>query len=316
MKHIQRRLGFLLLLIISYSFVQAQAPLQKVVVDKTAYSFYIVSDAGRNGYYKQKIVAETLGKLAETIHPKFILANGDTFHYNGVRSTSDPLWMTNFESIYSHPELLVDWYPVYGNHEYRGNTQALIDYTQISRRWNMPAHYYTVVKKIDKENSLRIVCIDTPPFLKEYQNALDQFPDIAKQDTRKQLVWIDSVLTVSKEKWVVVMGHHPIYSEDAHHGSTQELIAQLDPILRKHHVDFYFAGHIHSAQHIQKEGMDYIVSASASLGAPATYGPDTKYENYAEGFTICSVKSGTFEVIFVNEKGEELYRYKKQKITK
>jgi len=121
------------------------------------------------------------------------------------------------------------------------------------------------------------------------------------------------VLTVSKEKWIIVVGHHPVYSVDTHHGDSQELIDQLDPILRKHHVDFYFSGHIHSEQHIQKTGMDYIVSASASLGAPATYGPYTKYENSVEGFTICSVKSGTFEVIFVNEKGEELYRYKKIK---
>jgi len=312
MKSTGNKLIILLFLFLSY-WINLFAQVQPAVIDKSAYSFYIVSDAGRNGYYKQKVVAETMGKLAETIHPKFILASGDTFHYNGVRSTSDPLWITNFESVFSHPELLVDWYPMFGNHEYRGNTQALIDYSQISRRWNMPAHYYTFTKKIDKENSVRIVCIDTPPFIKEYQALPDQFPDIAKQNTHKQLIWIDSVLTVSKEKWIIVVGHHPVYSVDTHHGDSQELIDQLDPILRKHHVDFYFSGHIHSEQHIQKTGMDYIVSASASLGAPATYGPYTKYENSVEGFTICSVKSGTFEVIFVNEKGEELYRYKKIK---
>jgi len=312
MKLNAKKLFFMLILFFLNS-IGLSVLAQPVVVDKTAYNFYVVSDIGRNGYYKQKAVAEAMGNLTETVHPKFIIASGDTFHYNGVRSTSDPLWMTNFESIYSHPELLIDWYPLFGNHEYRGNTQAMIDYSKISRRWNMPAHYYTFTKKIDKENSVRFVCLDTPPFLKEYQLLPDQFPDIAKQDTRKQLVWMDSVLTVSHEKWVIVVGHHPIYSVDTRHGNTQELIEQLDPILRKHHVDFYFAGHIHCAQHIQKNGIDYIVSASGSLGAPATSGTDSKYVNSAEGFTICSVKSGTFEFIFVNEKGEELYRYKKTK---
>jgi 3',5'-cyclic AMP phosphodiesterase CpdA len=304
----------MLLILSSMSLcVQAQTKPKQVIVDQTAFKFYIVSDAGRNGYYKQKIVAQTMGRLAEIIRPKFILDSGDTFHYNGVRSISDPLWLTNFEMIYSHPELQVDWYPVFGNHEYRGNTQALIDYSQISRRWNMPAHYYTFSRKIDAENSIRIVCIDTSPFLKEYRNLSDQFPDVALQDTIKQLKWIDSVLTVSNEKWKIVMGHHPMYSVDSLHGNTQELIRQLDPILRKHHVDFYFSGHIHSAQHIQKDGMDYIVSASASLNSPAKYGPYTKFESSAEGFTVCTIKNGTFEIIFVNEKGEELYRYKKIK---
>lgn len=135
------------LLLFSLNSIGLVVQAQPVAVDKMAYNFYIVSDAGRNGYYKQKIVAATMGELAENVHPKFIITSGDTFHYNGVRSTSDPLWMTNFESIYSDPELLVDWYPLFGNHEYRGNTQALIDYSKISRRWNMPAHYYSFTKK-------------------------------------------------------------------------------------------------------------------------------------------------------------------------
>ena len=52
---------------------------------------------------------------------------------------NDPLWMTNYELIYSHPELMIDWFPLLGNHEYRGNTQAVLDYSNISRRWTMPA---------------------------------------------------------------------------------------------------------------------------------------------------------------------------------
>ena len=75
--------------------------------------------------------------------PKFVLATGDVHHFEGVRSVNDPLWMTNYELIYSHPELMIDWFPLLGNHEYRGNTQAVQDYSNISRRWTMPARYYT-----------------------------------------------------------------------------------------------------------------------------------------------------------------------------
>ena len=47
--------------------------------------------------------------------------------------------MTNYELVYSHPELMIPWYPILGNHEYRGNTQAVLDYSQVCARWEMPA---------------------------------------------------------------------------------------------------------------------------------------------------------------------------------
>ena len=87
-------------------------------------NFYIANDLGRNGYYEQKTVAATMGSMAESVDIEFVVAAGDVHHFEGVRSTSDPLWMTNYELIYSHPDLMVPWYPICGNHEYRGNTDA------------------------------------------------------------------------------------------------------------------------------------------------------------------------------------------------
>ena len=83
-----------------------------------------------------------MGQMAEEVGPEFVLATGDVHHFDGVRSVNDPLWMTNYAHIYSHPELMIDWFPLLSNHEYRGNTQAVLDYSNISRRWTMPARYY------------------------------------------------------------------------------------------------------------------------------------------------------------------------------
>ena len=91
-------------------------------------NFYIANDLGRNGYYDQKPIAETMGRMAETIDIEFVVAAGDVHHFEGVQSVSDPLWMTNYELIYSHPDLMTPWYAICGNHEYRSNTQACIDY--------------------------------------------------------------------------------------------------------------------------------------------------------------------------------------------
>ena len=96
-------------------------------IKKGDINIIVASDLGRNGYYDQKPVAATMGLTAEKIGPDAVLSLGDTHHYEGVQSVSDPLWMTNYELIYDHPELMVPWYPVCGNHEYRGNTRAVID---------------------------------------------------------------------------------------------------------------------------------------------------------------------------------------------
>ena len=108
-------------------------------VPEGATTCIVANDLGRNGYYEQKSIAELMGSLAEQTDIEFVVAPGDVHHFEGVRSTTDPLWLTNYELIYSHPDLMIPWYPVLGNHEYRGNTQAVIDYSQVSARWRMPA---------------------------------------------------------------------------------------------------------------------------------------------------------------------------------
>ena len=180
---------------------------------KGKFNFYVVNDMGRNGYYDQKPIAELMGNMAEQgADPEFVVALGDVHHFTGVESTSDPLWMTNYELIYSHPELMLDWFPILGNHEYRGNTQACLDYTNISRRWEMNSRYYTKVFE-DKGMTLRLIWIDTTPMMSKYRTDNDTYPDAASQDYQKQLAWLDSVLTQAKEEGTIVMGHHPLYAE-------------------------------------------------------------------------------------------------------
>ena len=218
-------------------------------------NFYLANDLGRNGYYDQKPIAETMGKMAENVDIEFVVAAGDVHHFEGVRSVNDPLWMTNYELIYSHPDLMIPWYPVLGNHEYRGNTQAVIDYSQVSARWRMPARYYTRVEEND-DVTVRLVMIDTPSLLDKYRKDTDKYPDACKQDLNRQLAWIDSVLTVAKEDWVLVVGHHPIYADtDKSTSERTDLQKRLDTLLRKHkNVDMYLCGHIHNFQHIRKPG--------------------------------------------------------------
>ena len=200
---------FILLFLSVFTFAHAQLT-DYSIFDKK-FNFYVANDLGRNGYYDQKPIAELMGTMGEEIGPEFVLATGDVHHFDGVRSVNDPLWMTNYELIYSHPELMIDWFSILGNHEYRGSTQAVLDYTNISRRWSMPDRYYTKVFE-EKGATIRIVWIDTTPLIDKYRNESDKYPDACKQDISKQLSWLESVLASAKEDWIIVAGHHPIYA--------------------------------------------------------------------------------------------------------
>jgi len=251
----------------------------------------------------------------------FIISTGDNFYTNGVRSVSDPLWQTCFENIYHWSSLQKDWYVVLGNHDYHGNPQAEIDYSKISRRWNLPSRYYTVTKKIDEKDSVRFVFIDTSPFLKQYHEGIpghdmniDQ-KEIQSQDTLKQLKWIDNVLASSRAQWNVVVGHHPIYSADFEHGNTQELMAELDPILRKHHVQFYLCGHAHDMQYLKVPGSptDYVVSGAGSQTRPTGHSDFTQFGVATSGFAFFSVTDDSMQLNFIDYQGNVLYSAKRGK---
>ena len=281
-------------------------------------SFFFVSDLGRNGFYQQKKVGDLMGQLAQVVMPSFVINSGDTFHFTGVESVDDPLWESNFESIYRHPDLHCYWYSVLGNHEYNGNSQAILDYSKKSRRWKMPARYYTHVKKISDKANLRIVYIDTAPLIDSYRRNPEKYPDVPAQDAERQLAWIDSVLSVNKEKWTIVVGHHEIYSNNSiGYGDKVDLIEKLDPILRKHNVDFYFCGHCHTFQHIKKEStdMDYVINSSGSLARPVDDkgGEGTLFCSPNEGFISCALTDNEFHMWFINYEGYVIYEYAKKK---
>ena len=204
---------------------------------KNEINFFMANDLGRNGYYEQKPIARLMGEMAEAIGPEAVLAAGDVHHFDGVASTQDPLWISNYEAIYDHPELMISWLPILGNHEYRGNTQAVIDYSKVSRRWEMPARYYTKVFNEDG-TTVRFVFIDTTPLIDKYRNESDKYADACKQDIDAQLKWLDQTLKEAKENWIIVVGHHPIFAETPKEESErQDMQKRVNSILEKYPVD-------------------------------------------------------------------------------
>ena len=284
---------------------------------KKSVNIFMISDSGRNGYYDQRAVAETMGNMAEVISPSAVVASGDVHHFEGIESVNDPLWMTNYETIYSHPKLMIPWLPVLGNHECRGNTQAVIDYSKVSRRWMMPDRYYTKVYS-NKGASVRFVMVDTTPMIDNYRNSKNTYPSVKLQDYNKQLEWLEGVLEAATEDWIVVVGHHPIFADTGKSSKERkDMQSRLDAVLRRydHKVSLYVCGHIHNFQHIKMDDckIDYVVNTSAARSRSVKAVEGTQFCSPETGFSVLAAGKQSLCLYMINKKGKVIHTVEKRK---
>ncbi|MFY0652889.1 MAG: metallophosphoesterase [Cyclobacteriaceae bacterium] len=272
-----------------------------------AFHFFVLGDWGRNGDHGQKEVADQMNIAAKTVEPEFIISTGDNFYPNGVASVNDPYWKSSFEDIYSGAELFCPWNVVLGNHDYRGNVQAQIDYSNISRRWNMPSRYF-YEDVIEDEVSIRFIYLDTSPFEDKYYEEL-KYQNVWIQDSTAQLNWIDQVMSVDSMDWKIVVGHHPLYSGGKRLEETQDVKGHLEKVFKKHDIDLYLAGHEHDLQHIKPEGpTHYVISGAGSETRKTGSFDKTLFARSIQGFTAISVTKEELFLQFVDLNGEMIYR--------
>ena len=190
-------------------------------------NFVVLGDWGRMGTPEQHAVARGMGRVAATSQSQFVVTTGDNFYEDGVASIDDPHWRGSFEDVYTNASLQMPWYVALGNHDYRGNVQAQIDYTRHSARWRLPARYYAFEKTIDGCAKAQFVVLDTTPFLPRYRHSDgERLASVGEQAPLGQLAWLRATLARSDAPWKCVIGHHPLYSGSPFHGGTPELSVQ------------------------------------------------------------------------------------------
>jgi len=268
----------------------------------------LIGDWGRNGHDEQRDVAVQMGKTAEEISSRYTVSVGDNFYENGVTGLDDPQWQSSYEQIYTAPSLQSAWKIILGNHDYRGNVQAQLDYSKTSHRWRLPARYYTETVALPDGATAAFYYLDTSPFIKKY---LGSKVNIAGQDTQAQLDWLDARLAASKAQWNIVIGHHPIYTaldnSDGEDHDQPDLIARLNPILQKHAVPIYICGHDHCLQSVQMDHTTYIVTGAGSQ----TYTPRPAirggFASGAHGFMTLKLSGHSFDYALVDMHGTALF---------
>ncbi len=272
-------------------------------------NFLVFGDWGRHGETDQVEVATQMGIAANALKAQFIISVGDNFYENGVASTDDRQWQISFEDVYHAYSLQVPWFVALGNHDYRGNCDAQIAYSRLSKRWNMPARYFTLTRQIDAATAVDFFYLDTTPMVKSYWHEPGYSKHVRTQDVPKQLAWFKAALAASTAPWKIVIGHHPIYSGGGPfgHGDTRELIRDVLPLLKQYKVQAYFNGHDHNLQHLQAGTVNLFDSGAGSKARPVFKTRYTRFAEACSGFATVSLQAENMKVRMIDYRGKLLY---------
>ncbi|MBS1511316.1 MAG: metallophosphoesterase [Bacteroidetes bacterium] len=289
---------------------------KQIATPPGALNFIAMGDWGRVGEDHQKQVAAQMGKTAAEVKSQFTIAVGDNFYPSGVVSEWDPLWRYSFEDIYTAFSLQWDWYPVLGNHDYKTNPDAQVRYSKISRRWKMPARYYSKLISIpgDTASKILFLFIDTNPLIPEFYSNPEYGPNVKTADSAAQKKWIATQLKQAAGnkniKWKVVVGHHPMFTGGSRTEGydTKAIRRTLKPLFDQYGVDVFLAGHEHSLQHLVANGTtQHFITGSASERTPVHVIPEAKMLASEYGFMVFTVTTTAMTVTAVDYTGKIIY---------
>jgi len=292
---LKHQFSYLLFVLASTAFLTACDPPNKIAHhSKAGLSFFVLGDWGNKGGGAQIPVANEMIAQSAVYHPSMILTVGDNFYEDGVKSLQDEHWQLSYENVYKDLTKKYAWYVALGNHDYRGNVDAELQYHTVNPNWNMPARYYTFVKNISDKVKVRFVVIDSDPYADDYYTDPKYKGVFAGQDTAAQTRWVKETLASSKEQWKIVVGHHPIYCLKPKAGETESLKKAMEPLFKEYGVQAYICGHDHIMQYHTPAGKTaYIISGAGAKPTPK--------EKPKENFTVFSAGVPAFTAVTMTE---------------
>jgi acid phosphatase len=233
---------------------------------------FAMGDFGTDDW-RQRRVARAMEHVASDGGVDQVLLLGDLFYRHGVRSVDDPRWTSGFQEMYRGALLETTFRPALGNHDYDGNIEAVVAFAERDPRWAMEGRYYRFALPLpDDDGSADFFALDTVGMI------------LDPADRAAQLEWLATGLGSSEARWKVVFGHHPIDSGGIH-GGEPALVADLVPVLVRHEVDFYLAGHDHHlALMAPIDGVHPIVSGAGGKLRDAEWTDTTLFARAELGF--------------------------------
>lgn len=266
--------------------------MEDIIINQSSISFFAFGDFG-TGSDSQKSVANSMANYAISNPIDLVVLLGDNFYNYGIDSISDPKWYTHFNDIYDINILDVPFYAILGNHDHHGSISAQIEYTHISSRWTMPSLFYSFSYILNDSTIVQFIGLDTDSIVQEEDVAL------------YQLIWLDNVLNSSVADWIIVFGHHPLYSNGAH-GDTYSLKAKVEHLFIINNVDLYLCGHDHNIEvYSPINDVHYIVSGGGGKGIRAVSpSAETLYAISHLGSVILTISRSRIDISVLLDNGD------------
>jgi tartrate-resistant acid phosphatase type 5 len=264
--------------------------------DAKARHLFLLGDWGwQDDLTGQTATAQQMAKYAAQHKLKLesVFLLGDSWYGPMPGGADDPRWKTQFEEMYPKSVFDCPFYSIMGNHDYQHmpadvtKTEMELAYAKRpGTRWTQPALYYSF--EFPKKNPVfQVIALDSNVPMPGTHGA--NFTMTAEQQAT-ELKWLAAELEKPRTApFLVVMGHHPIFSNGPH-GDHKVLIAEWEPLLQQHKVDFYLAGHDHDLQHLEFEGhpTSFVCSGAGGADLYDLKIPETQRGPFAEkvyGFT-------------------------------
>lgn len=216
----------------------------------------------------------------------FMLFFGDIAYESGTPSQLQHKFFEVYRDILRY----VPTYPTLGNHERR--TRKGRPYLE-AFVLPEPERYYS----FDWGN-VHFVAIDT-----------------TQRDT-EQLTWLDKDLAANKLPWVIVFGHHPMYTNSLR-GPQLWIRKAFSKIFTDHKVDLVVTGHEHQYERFRVADVNYVVSGGGGGRLTKVYGSSRALKQFTlHHFLAFEVGPEKLEMRVIDINGRDLEKLELTKPSK
>ena len=251
-------------------------PDKRVVGYGSSLDITVAGDWGGDEKYATTPRALKLGQSVEAIAQQndtdFVFLVGDNFYEDGIESVTSARWKTTFQKIFREKYEYsgnLEYYAQTGNHDYKGSVSAQIEYTKVDKRWVMPDLWFSIPDLGNfPDFSISFITIDTD--LWKGSSSEDQDPANNEILVESMKNWLKGELQKAdnaKADYIIVAGHHPVYTI-SDHGNSDWLIEELLPLMKEYDVSLYLSGHDHNLQHLTNT----YISRRTYLGSTMHFG--------------------------------------------
>jgi predicted phosphodiesterase len=240
--------------------------------------FVVVGDTGTGGA-AQVAIAKRLSAVTFDL----ILFLGDIAYKRGTAEQLE----SNFFAVYRDFLRYVPAYPTIGNHERRTELGGPYFEAFVLPE---PERYYSF-----EWGDVHFVAIDTT------------------QRDAKQLDWLERDLANNKLPWVIVYGHHPMYTNSLR-GPQMWIRRSFANIFTRHRVDLVLTGHEHQYERFRVAEVNYIVSGGGGGQLTRFYGrSEALKQATVHHFLSFEVTAKTLVMKAIDISGDEIETFRLKK---